>query len=117
MAWSDREYDNWKLSSPYDNDNSPEIFESRKHKLFSCYEDKINEFDDKILEAEKDASKYELCADNLEEYIEYLQDNLQLHSDEYGAIEELESNYHDEKEYAAECKIEQMKDDKLTGDY
>ena len=122
-AWDN--YDNWLLKGSGVDDNTPEVFNTEKFDLYSCDEDVINEFDELIEKATKDPSIYLNNKDDddlssLEDYKDHILswvDSLSnLHSDSYGAINEMEENWIDEKEFALEQKYQQMKDDKLTGD-
>ncbi len=93
--WNDAKYDAWRLATPYDNEG-PEVFETDKHNLFSCDEDAIAEFNDLI------KKPYDKCADNFEEYIEYLQDELTLDNNSYDAQNRACEDIRDAKEYANE---------------
>ena len=86
MSW-EKNYDNWKLASPYDNEPDIEVFKAEKYDYYTTNYDTIVKFDMKMLEIEKDENI------NLDEASEELADLLGLHLDESDAIEE----YYDRK--------------------
>jgi len=116
MTWNDKAYDNWKLASPYDDEHNIEVFETEKFGYVSNDEDAVNDFDHKMNLAVKNDCMYLHICDDLEEYAEHLAEELTLYKDEYELISTLEENYHDDKLEAQERKVEQDKDDRLTGD-
>jgi len=108
-----KNYDNWKIATPYENE-VPELFETEKYNLFSTNEDDVQNFNDRIEEISKEYDKdsYNSYNEFFQEYIENLQDEFNLSSDQVGALEIAEQNYYDEKEFALEQKYQQMKDDR-----
>jgi len=110
MNWDN--YDNWRLSSLYDNEHDIEVFETERYGYVSNDENQVNEFDDKIRLAEKNDCMYLHICDSLEEYAEELADELGLHTDEYSLISTLEEDYRDDKIEAAERKADEERDER-----
>jgi len=109
-------YDKWKLRSPEEFENQIEVFETEKFGYVSNEEDDINSFDNLIKLAIKDDCIYLHICDDLEEYADYLADELTLYADEYELISTLEENHQDAIEEAAERKGEAMREDRQMGD-
>lgn len=110
-AWDN--YDNWLLQGSGVDDDTPEVFETEKHKLFSCNEDTVRKFDDEIEKVKYlvyDTNSYADYGEFFEECKYNLVDELGLHDDENDAINELSEKYQDEKEAAAEQKMQARKD-------
>jgi hypothetical protein len=105
-AWDN--YDNWRLSSPYDDDRNIEVFETEKYGYFSTDENAVNDFDRGI-----QLYAYHVlqeCYDDREEYMEESAGNLahelDLYESEDDAIESYLENERSEKEYYMEQKAE-----------
>ena len=118
-AWNS--YDNWLLKGSGVDDNYPEVFETDKHKLFSCDEDNVAKFNDEIEEIKRENGYNKLSYDSFEEYftecLENLADELGLHDDISGAEVEYWENYQDEKEYAKEQKAERKMQARKDGEF
>lgn len=109
-----RDYDNWKLSTPWDNEpNYPEIFKTKNYDYYSMSENKIDTFDKVIKNFENkpfDGSIYDSKEEFLEETAENLADDLNLFSSEESALIEFLENEQSEKEYALECRYEEQRE-------
>jgi hypothetical protein len=111
MNW--KNYDNWKLRSPEDDRNEPEIFETRQYNLFSTNENDVNSFDDAIKnvdESHKDFNRFDYSDFNefLHECIENFSDEFNLHDNQDDAIIKYFEDIQDEKEYQEQIKIDRI---------
>ena len=104
MNWDN--YDKWRLASPYDDQIEVEIFETRKYKYYSLNENLINKFDDQIEAFERKAQELEICP---EDVAEELAEELGLYNDETELIIEHEQMEQDAKEYAMQCRYDEMR--------
>ena len=115
MNWD--KYDNWRLSTPYDNIEDIEVFKAEKYDFYTTDYDSIVKFDLEMINAEKlDYSEYDSQGEFLEEYSENLADDLELQTSECDAIEALKEYEQSEKEYALECRAEQLRDERRYND-
>lgn len=104
-----RNYDSWKLSSPYDDEvETPEVYETEKYGFFHTDESLLNEFDSKVKKF--NFLKVPDCYVSREEYHEELAanlaDDLGLYDSPEQCLIELEQNERDEYEAAMEQKAE-----------
>ena len=110
MTWD--KYDEWKLRSPYENERQIETFKALEHEVYSTNEDNICKFDDGIIEAKK-VKTLEAYYESLEEYLEETKDNLidefNLFEDESSCIIDFLENEQSEKEYALQCKLDEIR--------
>ena len=102
MNWDN--YDKWKLSTPWDNEKEIEVFKAEKYNYFSCYENRVNDFDSRI---EKLKDMWHISYDSYEEAIEDLAENLGLCNNEHDAIELFGIDEKSEMDYALECKYDE----------
>lgn len=117
-AWGG--YDNWLLQGSGVDDCSPEVFETEKHKLFSCDEDIVAKFDDEIIKIRNltyDKASYDGYDEFFEECLFNLVDDLGLHDSEHDAIMELSERIADERQGAIEDKAERMMQARKDGEY
>jgi hypothetical protein len=121
---NDRDYDNWKLASPYENDiclGDYDATETDKYKYFSCNYEDVIKFDLEMIEAEKMGfDGFDSQGEFLEDYAENLADELCLYEKEEDAIEVfLIQKWDDEqakKEGAQEQKAEWAREARLLRD-
>lgn len=104
MNWTN--YDNWRLSTPYDNEIEIDYFKTEKYDYYSLNEKDVEEFDKRINEVEKAALKLEICP---EDAAEELADELGLYSDKDDMIIEARENEQSEKEYVMQCRYDEMR--------
>lgn len=106
-AW--KNYDNWKLSTPYDNDDNIEVFKTDKYEFYSTNEKMIDLFDKEILKYEYHV--IDNCYDTREEYLEECAENLaeefDLSCDESDAL----INYYDDLESSRQYALESYYDE------
>ena len=120
-AWAN--YDSWKLASPYDNEDA-EVFKSENDDLYSCFEQKIHDYDNYIDEAKKDPSIYlnntDSDLDDLDDYKEYLFDSdefwKELHYDQSDALQAFYEKQNDDYESAQEAKGGAMREARRNND-
>ncbi len=85
----EKNYDNWKLATPWDNEPDIEVFKAEKYNYYTTDYDTVVNFDLQMLEAKKLGHiGYETKEDFLEDFAENLADELNLHFYEDSAIEE-----------------------------
>ena len=122
MNWDN--YDKWRLASPEENDNTPEVFATKYYDLYSCSEDDVAEFDELVEKAKLNPSIYLLDKSDdllsIDDYVEsLLGDNFwnRLHNTSWEAIEVVEQKHYDDKMEADERKGEEMREARRNGDY
>ena len=94
MSWSDKAYDNWKLSSPPEWENEIEVFKAENYQAYSTSEDDIQNFEEAMESVQYHVIQPEY--DSREEYLEECEgnfsDDFDMHCEEYRAIEAFQEN-------------------------